>query len=229
MKSLQVLKKDYKKMVAQRDAAREEIERLKTQLSDADERFGDYAYHKGYMSPEDANRLREQLQRAKDEVTAATGYVAKLEATIKQHEANIRFLNEQSGGALTTIDALRAQVALLTSEVETWKRVAEANLAMAEKAANAAGEAKAAFDKLSEDMKAEDLKSLRKRLHSKTERINELERTVAESNRLINAFLRIPAVAEEIARKEEERKTRLNPDNANGAANQPSFPAPVQP
>ena len=37
------------------------VERLEDQLADVNERFGDYAFHKGYLSPVDAESLRSQL------------------------------------------------------------------------------------------------------------------------------------------------------------------------
>jgi len=53
---------------AERDEARAEVERLKAQLQDANENFGDEAFHRGYLSPEDAQRLRNERDEARAEV-----------------------------------------------------------------------------------------------------------------------------------------------------------------
>lgn len=183
MKSLQEMAKAYKKMTKQRDEARAENERLKAQMADFDQRFGDYAFHKGYVSPEDAKVLRDEAAalRAKWETVDAAYKKLMSEAPVEQ------------------LSAAWANAALLTSEVDTYKRVAEANLAVAEKASQALDETKAELVKLQASSKVEELKDLRKRLHAKTERVKEVEVLLHEAQRLINQLLRLPAVREVFA------------------------------
>jgi chromosome segregation ATPase len=167
-------RKTQKKVLVQRDAARSEAEQLRAEV----ERLkGDVRV----LAAEEIRKVEREAEAKVHEAEKALSFAKReLDALMKDFDSAIRTKMEETQKELAD-----TQARLQSAQREVMKLVTR-NSAQAEEIENNRTTIegfKATVAKLDAELstlKMEDTKTLRKRLHAKTERVQELEREVAQ-------------------------------------------------